>query len=829
MIERIHPGCMAWLAGAAWCALLAGCQTTPVFRAGRALLPVIVAAGAPPEERAAAQELGRVLGRMSGLAWPVRPAAFPGERGLYVGAGPGAAAKSASDLLAPKAGEAGPDSFRIQSRAGSVFIAGATPEATGFAVAWLLQEQAGVRWYAPGPLGEVIPVRREWSLPSLHIARSPAYVSREIYGPDTAQGTDWARRNGLRGRLEYNHALTRMFPLEILAEHPDWAPELRGRRYQPVAATDGGWQPNLALPAVAAHAAQVAAAMFVREPARPSVSLAINDTLRFDESAATRELVGPLRYFRGNPDYSPLVFTFMNRAAEQIAAGHPDRYLGCLAYFWCENPPPFRVHPQVVPYVTTDRSQYYDPTYRAADLALMTRWGASGVRAFGLWEYAEGGNFLVPRQPLDALAGAVREGWHRGARGYFAECWSQPGFDAFKAWLLARLLWEPDRSPAELADDFFHGYYGNAAGPMRRFFARCEAQWMAQPGPPYWLKLYRQEDQALLFPLEICRELRGLLDAAGQVVEGPEAAARVGQTARAFAVTEAYVRFDAERRKLAALVPDETAAAPVAEAGVAESIRQLLNARAGLQQALTEACSGENPAMSPIELAPFVRNDPVPRLLWLAAQRDSAAARRILAATGPGAAGEAHWALLAESLAAGDLAAARNQTRNPGFLATTPSGQEPEFLFPRSGALPAEWEVRAAPTEKGSVALSEAGPAGRTLRIEGAWDTQVFQWLVAAPGRAYVATAQLRGRSGSGGDAALFLTFLSAAGEVVGTHRMQSLPKGLTAQWRTAVLADRAPENAAWIGVGFGASRQTAGDWLEVRAAELRDAAEAAP
>ena len=41
-------------------------------------------------------------------------------------------------MLAPKPGESNPDAFRIQSDRGSVFIAGATPEATGFAVSWLL-------------------------------------------------------------------------------------------------------------------------------------------------------------------------------------------------------------------------------------------------------------------------------------------------------------------------------------------------------------------------------------------------------------------------------------------------------------------------------------------------------------------------------------------------------------------------------------------------------------------------------------------------------------------------------------------------------------------
>jgi hypothetical protein len=69
----------------------------------------------------------------------------------------------------------------------------------------------------------------------------------------------------------------------------------------------------------------------------------------------------------------------------------------------------------------------------------------------------------------------------------------------------------------------------------------------------------------------------------------------------------------------------------------------------------------------------------------------------------------------------------------------------------------------------------------------------------------------------------LFLTFLSADGKVVGVHRMQALPKGMTEAWWTAALADIAPANTAWVGVGFGASRQVAGDWLEAGSISLRE------
>ena len=566
----------------------------------------------------------------------------------------------------------------------------------------------------------------------------------------------------------------------------------------------------------------MAIAAFAHDPLRSSYSLGINDTVRFDQSEATRALVEPLRYFRGMPDYSPLVFTFMNRAAESLAKTNPDRYLGCLAYFWCENPPSFPVHSQVVPYVTTDRSQYYDREYREADLALMSRWGASGVKAFGLWEYAYGKGFLVPRMPLQALAETVREGWHRGARGYMGEVGPHWGFDTFKMWMLAQLLWEPDRTLEDLAGDFYPQYYAAASGPMRRFFERCEECWMTQPGPSYWLKFYQQEDQALLFPKAKVRVLREMLDeAARAVATDPVFAARVERTSRAFAVTEAYLKFDAIRRSLAELDSDTLG---VGESTISGGIADMLKASADLWAKQTAAAEGPIPAMTSTDLTGFMRNDPVPRLLWLAGKRDSAAPRRILAAAGPAAGLRVDWQVLADVLAVGDHLTAPNLVANGSFAETVARSQEPRFLYPRSGTLPAKWAWRSMPTEKGKIELvdAETGGAERALRIEGAWDTQFYQWIPIKSKCVYVATAWLRGASSPGNDAALFLTFLDQSGRVAGTVRTHSLPKGLSQGWQTVALSDVAPDDAAWVGIGIVASRQSAGDWFEATAIKLQ-------
>jgi Domain of unknown function (DUF4838) len=796
-----------------------GNAATPAFLDGKSLLPVFIAADAAPEERAAAEELGRVLGRMSGLDWSVCVPTTAGERGFYIGRGVQASVtrklKVAENIFLPRPGEIGPDGFRIESHDGSVFIEGATPEATGFAVAWLLQHEGGVRWYLPGSAGEIIPRKSQWSLPDMHVVREPAYVSREITGLQTPDEKKWAWHNGLSSHLEFNHALGALFPPSLANDHPDWFPLLEGARYRPSPTTEFNWQPNLALSAVAEHAARAAVEALSTESKWPSFSLGMNDSIRFDQSAATRTLVEPLRYFRGMPDYSPLVFSFMNRAAEILSHTHPDRYLGCLAYFWCENPPPFAVHRSVLPFVTTDRSHYYDREYRAADLSLMSRWGASGVNAYGLWEYAYGRGFVIPRMPLNALAESVREGWHRGARGYLAEVEPRWGFDAFKVWMLAQLLWEPDRPLGELADDFYHGCYGPATGPMRHFFSRCEEQWTRQGGAPFWLKYYQQEDQILLFPADVCHELQALLQEAMMSARDDAGVSnRVAETVRAFAVTEAYEKFDSIRRRIAAVNLQPSRAE---EAVWAAMIRDLIQAESNFQKAARIS-------MAAVDLGDFIRNDPVPRLLWLAGKADHSAPIRILNSAGVDAIERRSWHALAELLAMKRLAGAPNLIVNSSFIKTETEPLEPRFLYPGFGSRPAKWRLKATPTENGKVGMVTTGASGdpHAVRIEGAWDTQLYQWIPVEPGCTYVATANFRGKSSPGNDAGLFLTFLNSSGVVMGTPIMQSMPKASSSDWRTAVLVGRSVAGAAWVGIGVGSSRQSPNDWLEAARVELR-------
>ena len=136
-------------------------------------------------------------------------------------------------------------------------------------------------------------------------------------------------------------------------------------------------------------------------PEQESFALGVNDALIFGESPETLALIGRtalLRpaerdyegqapggglttWFRERPDYSNLVFTFMNRAADELSRTHPQKYLGALAYYWAENAPDFRLNPQVIPFLTADRAQGYDPKFWKEEMDLQERWARAAGAA----------------------------------------------------------------------------------------------------------------------------------------------------------------------------------------------------------------------------------------------------------------------------------------------------------------------------------------------------------------------------------------------------------------------------------------------------------------
>lgn len=165
----------------------------------------------------AAEDVAGYLGRMSGAAVPLADVPADGLLPIYVGCAPQA-------VKLTKATPNG-DAYSVDVSAQRIVLHGESRRAVYYAAAQLLHD-VGVRWYAPGAIGEVVPQRRTVSARMGRRESAPDFVTRRLWcGPPDE--TRWMYRNRLgEPTIPAGHSLH-----GYGAELPGWK-ERRERRTQ---------------------------------------------------------------------------------------------------------------------------------------------------------------------------------------------------------------------------------------------------------------------------------------------------------------------------------------------------------------------------------------------------------------------------------------------------------------------------------------------------------------------------------------------------------------------------------------------------------------------
>ncbi|MBP6505926.1 MAG: DUF4838 domain-containing protein [Opitutaceae bacterium] len=676
---------------------------------------------------------------------------------------------------------------------------------------WVNEQE---RWFMPGNAGYESGQRQS-------PLGSAAFSSRALGMTNPVDGGEWARHNRLTPRLEFSHNLAEIFPPKLFDESPEFFPMEGGRRLRPPEKSVW-WNPDLGREDVAAYAAEKAGEYFDAHPDEMGFAMGVNDGLIFGESPETTALVTPLRWFRGRPDYTNLVFTFMNRVAADFGKTKPNKYLGALAYYWTENAPDFPVHAQVIPFLTADRAQGYDPAFRTEERALQVRWALrhgtegslsdtqlatlnagrpsprdlkrnagqgfdpSGISPrLGLYDYLYGRGFLIPRFHPHLIADNLRQARRLGFTDYFAEMNPNWGLDGPQPWLVAQLLQDPEQSADRLLAEYYRRYFKETAFLMKHFYSRCEEQWLTQPGSAYWLKHFRNESQATIFPSAVCAELRALLGAALQTAKSDLVRSRVKQVSDAFGVTERFVAMQEARDKLVRLALEATSAAPLLSVQVdkfTEARKEFENYTKALQQT-------QPTLVAPVYFVDYLTDDPVAM----------ARARLHVQQT--------------------ELVAEENNDQINGYFQGLPNPVRKIAGLTYSLSLPEPWQSRVEPAEHHMMSLTLG-----VVRIAGTKDATLFQWVQIPRGAlAMNAAVDVRGHVSNSGVVKLTLGWLDAEHRHLGLTVVR-LPEGEWPQWQTLIQAAEPPKGAVWVGIGARIQHQEKSDWVELRNFTLRAA-----
>ncbi|MBI3886367.1 MAG: DUF4838 domain-containing protein [Opitutae bacterium] len=727
------------------------------------------------------------------------PASFP------IRPGDGAHTKGRGVFLAAQ--EAGPPGkldfpAAYFSGAGRLSITSRSPETLEPAVSWFLEKELGAHWFIPGALGVQVPRRNTFSLPVKTEQWSPSFVSRNLSVGGTPEAAEWFARNRLNALLEHGHSMGAIFKREDLLKTPELAPLINGKRFQPRVGDTNSWQPNLASPLAAPYAANVLKQWLRESPARLSVPLCMNDTVGYDQSPETAKLVGNRGWFRGKPDYSNLVFGFVNNVAREVAREFPDRYVGTYAYDWTENAPDFPVEPNVVPFLTADRTKWFDPKFAAEDRALIKRWVAAGPRIVGLYDYLYGSTFQVPRPAIYAVSESIPFAYDAGVRAYYAESSPNWGLDGPKAWLVAQLLWNAKQNPADLLDTYYREFWQEAAAPMREFFAQCDAQWRHQPLPSYWLKYFKDEQQHLLFPAAIRQRLRAELAAAARLARSDAVRERLRMVSESFAVTETFADFCERREALIRLLLQPQAA----PAELLALTREYLEAKRRFT-GQSDKTRREFPfAVLPVPRE-LTRDDPAGSAVYRLGRSPLPAEMRPAIRT------------LCRDFSLPPELAAEAKAPAPRLVSADPTLAEVQVTTAAGPAAldwtkPGAWRGYGLPAEHRMATLVPASK-GHAVRLTGCLEETFWQWMPAEGGALYRATARVKARVSPGTMTFLVVYFTDATGKFADLGTIQRLPVG---EWREEVelsVVARAPRHSRRVWVAVRTVNQVEGDYAE--------------
>jgi hypothetical protein len=453
--------------------------------AGKSTWRIIVGASATPVERHAAAELQSHLRLIGNADLPLATDADTRQpREIWVGASNRWSRERENLSNAP-----GAEGFIIRTGIDHLLIAGEGRRGTLYAVYEFLERYLDCRWYTPDV--SRVPRQERIEVGPIDLRQTPAFEYREPYAFE-AMDPDWAARNkcnghfpafaaqhggGVRYALPFVHTFNELVPVEKHFDaHPEYFSEVKGVRVKHET------QLCLSHPEVLALSVARIREWLAANPGVSIVSVSQNDWDNPCQCAACRAVDAE----EGN--YSGSLIRFVNRIAEAIAADHPHVAIDTLAYQYTRKPPRcVRPRPNVIVRLCTIECCFSHPLETCGEKMLLKQqrgtgatlaedlaaWGRICQRVY-IWDYVTNfANYVLPFPNLGVLAANLRLFARHHVKGVFEQGANPPGgggeFAGLRAWVLARLLWNPEADADALIAEYLSGVYGRGGAPLLRY------------------------------------------------------------------------------------------------------------------------------------------------------------------------------------------------------------------------------------------------------------------------------------------------------------------------------------------------------------------------
>jgi len=422
----------------------------------------------------AARELASFLGQITGAAFPVVTEAQWG-RGPAIFVGLSAAARRGAPGASTHG--LGREGLVMMTAPPHLLLYGGEPRGTLYAVYAFLEEKLGCRWWTS--TASTIPRRERLVIGRLCERQVPLLEYREPFFWDAFDG-DWAARNRCNstaarlderrgGQITYQgfvHTLPQLVPVDKYFDaHPEWFQMRDGKREK-----ERVRQLCMTNPELRHFVAQRVMEWLRANPRADIVSVSQSDDPGYCDCPSCHAL----NEQEGSPAGSLL--HFVNAVAREVGKQFPQVAIDTLAYQNTRQPPRHvRPEPNVIVRLCSIECDFARPMTDRANRAFfadLVGWGKLCQRLY-VWDYVTNFNhFLRPQPNVFVLGPNVKAFAGHGVRGIFEQgSYQSPGGDMaeLKAWVLAKLLWNPRRDPEALIAEFLRGYFGPAGPQVRKY------------------------------------------------------------------------------------------------------------------------------------------------------------------------------------------------------------------------------------------------------------------------------------------------------------------------------------------------------------------------
>lgn len=449
---------------------LSGCQwggePLNLSQAGQAQATIVVGSQASEAEQHAAAELAHFLKLISGATYEVTSDAPPDRTCLFVGK---QAARLASEEISTEG--LGKDGILLQSTDRGLVLTGDTGRGTLYAVYTFLEDQLGCRWWSSQ--ASTIPKQPGLTIKRMNLRFVPTLEYREVYWTDAIRSGDWSARNKCNGnghRLEAKHGGRERYqgfvhtfyalipPDKYFKDHPEWFSEIKGQRKHERA------QLCLSNEDMRKELVKNLKENLRANPAATIASVSQNDWHGYCQC----EACAAIDKEEGSPAGSLL--RFVNAVADDIKTEFPHVAISTLAYQYTRKPPKqVRPRDNVIIRLCSIECSFAEPLSAERNAKFrddIMGWSRICDRLY-IWDYTTNfRHYFRPHPNLRSLGPNVKFFTMNGVKGIFEQgAYTSLGAEMaeLRAWVLAKLLWNPKLDAQALIDEFLVGYYGPAA------------------------------------------------------------------------------------------------------------------------------------------------------------------------------------------------------------------------------------------------------------------------------------------------------------------------------------------------------------------------------